>query len=93
MKVNGKKVAASKNWQQPVRRNIAAPLRKGANSIEVDAEMSGGSAGFICQIVVAYGDKQQVLQTGKAWEARKPDGPWQAAAELHAYGAGPWRDG
>ena len=52
MKVNGVKVASSRDWQKPVVADLTKALRKGDNLIEVDAEMFGGSAGFIGEIVM-----------------------------------------
>jgi hypothetical protein len=90
MKVNGRKVATSRDWTKPVYTDIAQYLVKGENLIEVDAEMFGGAAGFICQLTLATGDKKQVIATNKSWESRQPKGPWQAAAELKPHGATPW---
>jgi hypothetical protein len=90
MKINGIAVAASRDWQVPVRFDMASQLIKGENNIEVSAEMFGGSAGFICQLVLMENTTQQVIKTDNSWEVRKPDGAWQAALEIHAYGNGPW---
>jgi hypothetical protein len=90
MKVNGTVVASSRDWQVPVRFNIASQLIKGDNRIEVTGEMFGGSAGFICQLVLMGNGTQHVITTDKSWEVRKPGGAWQAALEVHAYGNGPW---
>lgn len=90
MKLNGKTVATSKDWQKPVYRDIAQFLVKGENVIEIDAEMFGGAAGFICQIVMVEGKKQRVITTDKTWQARPPRGKFAAARELHPHGAGPW---
>jgi hypothetical protein len=90
MKVNGKEVAASKEWTKPVYRDITQFLLKGENVIEVDAEMFGGAAGFICQIILLDGDKQVIIATDKSWESRQPNENWSAAAEIHSHGAGPW---
>ena len=90
MKVNGTVVASSRDWQAPVLFNIAPHLKAGDNKIEVAGEMFGGSAGFIAQVVLTHGDKATVINTDKSWEVRKPDGEWQMANEVHAYGGGPW---
>ena len=90
MKVNGTAVAASRDWQIPVRFNIASQLIKGDNKIEVAGEMFGGSAGFICQLILLENGTRRVITTDKSWEVRKPGGAWQAALEVHPYGNGPW---
>ena len=90
MKINGTVVASSKDWQVPVRFNIKSQLIEGDNTIEVAAEMFGGSAGFICQLVLMDNATPRVITTNKSWEVRKPNEPWQAALEVHGYGNGPW---
>lgn len=90
MKINGKAVASSKDWQRPVVMDIAAHLVKGDNTFEVDAEMFGGGAGFICQIVVMDGGKRHAIATDKSWQARPPKGRYAAAKEIAAYAKGPW---
>jgi len=90
MKVNGAKVATSKNWTKPVYRDIARFLVKGQNIIEIDAEMFGGSAGFICQLNLLNTDKPLVIATDGTWEYRKPNGEWRAVAVLKPHGASPW---
>lgn len=90
MKLNGRQVAASKNWQQPVYLDITPELQEGENTIEVKAEMFGGAAGFICQIVFLDGNKQRVLVSDATWEARPPKGDWDVAAEIQPHGEKPW---
>ncbi|WP_298868995.1 DUF1549 domain-containing protein [uncultured Gimesia sp.] len=90
MKINGAKVARSRNWKKPVYVNITQHLQAGKNVIEVDAEMFGGAAGFICQIALLDGAKQKVIASDKSWEARPPNGSWNAAAELKPHGQPPW---
>lgn len=90
MKINGRQVAASQDWQHPVYVDITYELQQGENSIEVSAEMFGGAAGFICEIVLLDGDEQQVIASDMTWEARSPKGTWDAAAELKPHGEAPW---
>tara|TARA_R110002095_G_scaffold200403_1_gene180626 strand:+ start:5052 stop:7445 length:2394 start_codon:yes stop_codon:yes gene_type:complete len=90
MKINNKKVAASQTWTKPVYVDITQFLQAGENMIEVDAEMFGGAAGFICQIVYLEGDEHKVIISDKSWEARPPAGNWGAAAELKPHGKPPW---
>jgi hypothetical protein len=90
MKVNGVSVATSEDWNKPLGFDIAEHLQKGENTIEVDAEMFGGSAGFVCQIEFTANGKQVVLITDKSWEVRKPKGDWHAAVEVAPHGSQPW---
>ncbi len=90
LKINGTQVATSKDWTKPVYRDIAQFLVKGDNLIEVEAEMFGGAAGFICQLTLVEEGNRQVIATDDTWQARKAGGRWLGAAELKAHGAGPW---
>jgi hypothetical protein len=90
MRINGTEVASSKDWTKPVYRDVAQFLRKGQNVIEIDAEMFGGSAGFICQLNLMNAFRPGIVTTDKTWECRQPKGQWRAVAELKPHGAGPW---
>ncbi|MGB1926631.1 MAG: DUF1549 domain-containing protein, partial [Rubripirellula sp.] len=90
MKVNGKVVASSRDWQRPVRFDIADHLISGENEIEVAGEMFGGAAGFIAQLIIGQGEGSRIIDSDGSWEVRKLSGAWQAAREVHAYGQGPW---
>ncbi|QDU07506.1 DUF1549 domain-containing protein [Gimesia aquarii] len=90
MKINGAKVATSRSWKKPVYIDITPHLQVGENLIEVDAEMFGGAAGFICQIAYLDGVDQKEITSNKSWEARSPAGKWAAAAELNLHGKPPW---
>ncbi len=90
MNINGRQVAVSDNWQQPVYLDITHELQEGGNSIDVQAEMFGGAAGFVCQIVLWDGDQQRLIVSDQTWEARPPKGNWNAAAELKPHGEDPW---
>lgn len=90
MKVNGKVVASSRDWQRPVRFDIADHLISGENEIEVAGEMFGGAAGFISQLIIGQGEGSRIIDSDGSWEVRKLSGAWQAAREVHAYGQGPW---
>jgi hypothetical protein len=71
--------------------DVAGSLRAGENRIQVNGEMFGGSAGFICQIN-ADGADVPIVATDETWEMRKPKAKeWQAAVVEHNYGAGPWK--
>ncbi|QDT95893.1 DUF1549 domain-containing protein [Gimesia aquarii] len=90
MKINGAKVATSRSWKKPVYLDITQHLQVGENLIEVDAEMFGGAAGFICQIAYLDGVDQKEITSNKSWEARSPSGKWAAAEELNLHGKPPW---
>ena len=90
MRINNKQVAQSKDWQKPLYVDLSTSFKAGENQIEVDGEMFGGSAGFICQITILDGNETKVVATDKTWEASKPGGKWAPAKEVHEYSKGPW---
>lgn len=90
MRINNKQVAQSKDWQKPLYVDLTASFKAGENQIEVDGEMFGGSAGFICQITILDGNETKVVATDKTWEASKPGGKWEPAKEVYEYSKGPW---
>jgi hypothetical protein len=90
MRLNKTQVATSKEWQKPVYIDLTSKLKAGENNIEVDGEMFGGSAGFVCQITIQDGNEIIVIATDKTWEASKPGGEWSPAREVYPYGKGPW---
>ena len=84
--VNGKKVASSTDWQQPVRLDIAKHLKKGSNQFLIQANNEGNIAGLIFDLRVD--GKQLVSNAG--WEAQAPGGAWHKAVVKGKHGAGPW---
>ena len=90
LKVNGEYVSSSKEWTQPLYHEISNFFKAGKNLIEVDAEMFGGSAGFIAQFVFGKGDQKIILETNKNWELLESK-KWIAASEVYPYGSGPWK--
>ena len=90
MKVNGVAVASSRDWQKPLRFDIAPQLQAGENRIEVEAEMFGGAAGFIGQLEWSENGKSHLLASDAGWQARKPGGDWAAAVVKGNHGGGPW---
>lgn len=85
--INGKNVTSSKDWTKPVYQKTAYFFKKGENLIEVDAEMYGGSSGFVAQFMI--GKDKTLVETDKSWEVAKGK-EWNPATEVHPYGKGPW---
>lgn len=90
LKINGRKAAASKNWQKPAYADVTHLLEEGNNTILVDAGMTGGSCGFICELHVFDGEDQEVIATDESWEARPPKGTWSSAKVIRPHGQAPW---
>jgi hypothetical protein len=88
--INGRSVAHSTVWQNPVKTVQSDLFHAGKNVIEVEAEMFGGSQGFVAQIVLQNKDAVQVIETNSDWEAQVPDQEWTPAHIEKDYGQGPW---
>jgi len=88
--MNGKQVAASSEWQQPVAVDISKHLVAGENRLEAVVANEGNVGGFVLQLV-----------TDKAGLAVSTDATWTASAKrgdvkgvpvkvVAKYGAAPW---
>jgi hypothetical protein len=90
LRVNGKLLTSSREWTRPVYHEVSEFFKTGKNIIEVDAEMFGGSSGFIAQFSFGKGKSITTLKTDKNWEVKKGN-KWIAANTVFNYGAGPWK--
>lgn len=88
--INGRSVAHSTVWQNPVKTVLSDLFQIGKNVIEVEAEMFGGSQGFIAQLVLQNKTGVQVVETGPDWEAQIPGQSWTPAHIEKDYGQAPW---
>jgi len=93
--VNGKRVGASSEWQQPMDADVAAALVEGANIIEAEVENQGGVAAFVLKLVVQLTDATSVeVVTDETWEVATKRGEPAIntdGAQLRGmYGEGPW---
>lgn len=93
--VNGKRVAGSVEWQEPMDADVTASLIAGVNVIEAEVQNQGGVAALVLKLVVRLVDGTTVeLVTDESWEvaakqgepAITPDG----ASLRGNYGDGPW---
>ena len=55
VRVNGKKVATSNEWSQPVTVSVGSALKDGLNEISVDANNEGGTGGFVLKLEMVHG--------------------------------------
>ncbi|MBX3120494.1 MAG: glycoside hydrolase family 78 protein [Fimbriimonadaceae bacterium] len=94
--INGHKVAESDGktdaWRRPVEVDVTDKLLTADNTILVRATNSGGAAGLLAKLTVAYtGNNAVEMSTGSAWQvATSESGPFTPAKVLGAYGAEPW---
>jgi putative heme-binding domain-containing protein len=92
--INGKRVAGSREWQEPMDADVTKLLVEGANFIEADVENQGGVAAFVFKLVVKQQDGTLVeVVTDESWEVAAKRGE-PALSEKVAlrgkYGDGPW---
>lgn len=88
--VNGKQVAHSTEWQQPVEADVSKHLAVGDNLIEAVVENEGNTGGFVLQLVT---DKTAVaVVTDATWTAAAKRGGGKGAPVkvVAKYGASPW---
>lgn len=86
LSINGKEVTGSKNWQTPVKMDVAKFLQAGENHVLVEADNEGSMAGFIMSLKVG----KERLVTSKDWMAQSHEGEWHEAVEVKKYGEAPW---
>lgn len=86
LSINGKQVAASKEWKEAVKVDVAKFLHTGENHILVEADNEGSMAGMIMSLKAG---KQHIV-SDKSWMAQSHEGAWHQAVEVKKYGAAPW---
>lgn len=86
LSINGKEVAASKDWKQTVKMDVAKFLQAGVNHVLVEADNEGSMAGMIMSLKAG----EQHLVTDESWMAQSHEGAWHQAVVLKKYGEAPW---
>jgi len=67
--VNGKEIATSDAWNEPVQIDIKGMLKPGENVIEAEITNSGGIAGFLAKIALLGRDgKDRYVVTDDSWQ-------------------------
>jgi putative heme-binding domain-containing protein len=87
--VNGKRVAASTEWQQAV--EVEVKLVAGDNLIEAEVTNEGSAGGFILQLVTDKADVSVVTDGTWTATAKRGDKDGAKAKQVAKYGDGPWR--
>ena len=95
LKVNGKPVFSSDNWQQIDRAELLPRLHNGQNTVEVLAENSPSSernpAGFLAAMRLHFTDgTSRVIGSDNTWSASRNGTDWSAAGELGSGTMSPW---
>lgn len=84
--INGKKVATSDDWQQPVDLDVKEHLKAGENLIEAEISNTGGIAGFVARLALIGRDgKDRYVVTDDSWQvAETRDAKETVAAKVVA---------
>ncbi|HQZ65157.1 MAG TPA: c-type cytochrome [Planctomycetaceae bacterium] len=90
--VNGKHVAASDEWQQPMTADVTKLLVIGKNTITANIANEGGVAAFVLKLAVKGADgKLTYVATDETWTATPKNATDSAKVAIRAnYGDGPW---
>lgn len=93
--INGEKVAAGDNWNEPVEADIKSRLKPGENVIEAEIANAGGAAAFVAKIALLGRDgSDRYVVTDDSWqiaEARDAK-DWGKVKVVAKYGDKPWGD-
>ena len=86
--VNGKQVATSNEWQEPMSANVAQHLKEGPNTITAKVANQGGVAAFVLKLAMkdSAGNVTHVV-TNEDWTS---DADQKKVAFRANYGDGPW---
>ncbi|MBC7966155.1 MAG: heme-binding protein, partial [Fuerstia sp.] len=91
--INGKRVAGSSEWQEPMDADVTASLVDGSNVIEAEVENQGAVAAFVLKLAVLTDDGKLIeVVTDETWTVAAERGAESTqAVEVRAtYGDGPW---
>ena len=93
VRVNGKKVATSSEWSQPVTVSVGSALKEGLNKISVDANNEGGTGGFVLKLEMVHGGGgKSYVVTDSSWTIAK-DKEFKNLYDVKPIGkmgVGPW---
>jgi putative heme-binding domain-containing protein len=94
LKVNGRQVAQSSEWQSPVEKDLTRLLQPGENELTADVENQGGIAGFIAKLAIERGSGEtEYLISQPDWTAvDRRTGRSVALRGLGGLGVGPWNN-
>jgi putative heme-binding domain-containing protein len=93
--INGRQVASSSEWQEPMDADVKKSLIDGRNIIEAEVENQGGVAAFVLKLIVLREDGEKIeFVTDETWQhTTKRDTESSDVVQLRAtYGDGPWGD-
>jgi putative heme-binding domain-containing protein len=93
--LNGRRVARSDNWQEPVEVDVQPVIRAGANVLVAEVENTEGPAGFALKLALIMPDgSRRYVVSDASWKASLERGGKDATPvkSLGAMGQGTWKD-
>ena len=93
--INGKLVASSSTWQDPIVLDVQKFIKPGENELVAEISNQGAVAAFILVLALTDADGQErFLATDKSWQLADKAAPAKlfAARDIARYGSGPWAD-
>jgi len=90
--INDKKVAFSKRWEEPVKKDVTKFLKEGDNHIIAKCLNYGSIAGFVLNLeIVDEKEEARLIQTGSGWETTLVGkDEWGPVKVINQYGGAPW---
>ncbi len=93
--LNGKKLASSSEWQDPVTLDITSKIKPGQNELIAEVSNQGGASAFTLKLVMTdRGGKKKYLVTDSNWQIVDQQGnPTEDKLKIIGkMGDGPWGD-
>ncbi len=94
--LNGKQIASSDSWQEPVEVDVQSSLKPGSNEVQAVVENEGGPAAFVFKLALAMPDgSTRYVVSDDSWKSREQRLERAATAGVKTFGkmgVAPWGD-
>ena len=90
--LNGKQVATSDEWQEPIEADVQPQIRPGRNELVAEVTNQGSAAGFLCKLALKQADGQiRYVISDASWTvaSRRRFTEHRARPDHRTAGAGP----
>lgn len=100
--INGKSIGESKDWNEPIEKDVTHAWVAGRNVIAAECQNEGGVAAFVCKVQIELEDgKTQTIVSNQVWKVSEKqvpnwdqisldDSSWKSANEFGQLGKQPW---
>jgi putative heme-binding domain-containing protein len=94
--LNGKQVATSDSWQEPIELDVQSSLKPGSNDLQAVVENEGGPAAFVFKLAMTMPDgSTRYVVSDESWKSREQRLQRVATSGVKAFGklgVQPWGD-